>query len=394
MQNFEWNLPTRLIYGAGEIKKLGALAKEYGKKVMVVSYGGQPHLQPLIDRAVAIVKEAGMEYVVYDKIEPNPRVSSVDEGVRIFKETGCDVAVAVGGGSVIDATKYIVSVAWSGGSSWDYVVLSYKKAKEYTGAYPLIAVPTVSAAGSEANAGGVITNWETNEKSFSRSPYRIPKAAIIDPEILATLPKRMTLECGCDIFAHLAEHYLSSHDQSEFADRMTEGMMLTVREYLPRAAADGNDLEARGQMALCALFGWSGLQALGRNGTIPMHLFEHQLSGVFDIPHPRGMIIVIPPYLEHFADAKPARFARLARNVFGVTEKDDLKAAKMLSGKVGEWFRELGVFTTLTENKIGADKIEGLIEDTFKMYANDKGIIPGAREMTKDDMRKVLTAAL
>lgn len=394
MQNFEWNLPTKIMYGPGEISKLGSVAKQFGKKAMLVTYADQPALEPIVTKARTLLEQEGLEVVEYAEIEPNPRVTTVDAGVRKFLECQADVAVAVGGGSVIDAAKYIASVAYSGGSSWDYVVLAYRQPKEYTGAYPIIAVPTVSAAGSEANAGGVITNWETNEKSFSRSPHRIPKVAIIDPEILASVPRSVTADGGVDIFTHLIEHYLSSPHESEIADRMTEGMILTLIEYLDRALKDGNDLEARGQIALCALLGWSGLQALGRLGTIPIHFFEHQVSGHYDISHGRGMTILLPAYLDHFADVLPKRWARLARNVFGVTEEDDLAAAKALSGAVIEWLKRIGMYLKLSDIDIGDEKFEQMTEETFRMYAQADGTIPGARPMTREDMLTVLRKSL
>ena len=394
MHAFEWNLPTRVVYGAGRLAEIGALTKEYGAKVLLVSYGQGSALRALVDRTAALLRATDLDVVIFDEIEPNPRSSTVDRGVALFKETARDVVVAVGGGSVIDGAKYIASVAWSGGSSWDYVQLNYRPARAYTGGYPIIAVPTVSAAGSEANAGGVLTNWETNEKSFSRHPARIPKVAIVDPEVLATVPRGVTADGGVDIFSHLIEHYLSSPDESEIADRLTEGMILTLMEYLPRALARGDDLEARGQVALCALFGWSGLQSLGRLGGIPIHLFEHQLSGHYDLAHGRGMCILMPPYLAHFADAKPARWAKLARRAFGITEADDAVAALELAPALRAWLRSLAMDLRLADVGIGAEKFDQLIDETFAMYAMADGTIPGTRDMTRQDMRAVLTAAL
>ena len=201
MNNFEWNFLTEMIYGPGRLAELGTITKNYGKKVFLATYKRSPALAPLIDRTIAILKDQQIEVIVFEAIEPNPRSSTIDEGIRIFNESGCDCLVALGGGSVIDGAKYIAATAFSGGESWDYVVLGDRVPREYTGAFPIIAVPTVSAAGSEVNAGGVLTNWETKEKSFSRSAYRIPKVAIIDPEVLATLPLSITKDSCIDIFS-------------------------------------------------------------------------------------------------------------------------------------------------------------------------------------------------
>jgi alcohol dehydrogenase YqhD (iron-dependent ADH family) len=395
MHNFEWSLPTRIVYGPGEVARLGELTAQFGKKVFLVTYQGEEKLAGVLKAAVASLENQGLEVVIYDRIEPNPRVTTVDEGVKQFLDCGAEVLVAFGGGSVIDATKHISSVAYSGGSSWDYVVLSHRKAKEYTGAYPILAVPTVSAAGSEANAGGVITNWETNEKSFSRSPYRIPKVAIIDPELLASVPRNVTADGGVDIFSHLIEHYLSSPSESEIADRITEGIILALIDNLKRVLQDGGDLEARGQVALCSLLGWSGVQAVGRLGSIPIHFIEHQLSGHYDISHGRGMAVILPAFLSYFAEEKPERWAKLARRVFGVTEGDDLKAAKALSGKVEAWLADIQVPSRLSGAGIGSEKFEQMADDIVRMYSDpDSGTVYGPRPMSREDILEVLKRSL
>jgi alcohol dehydrogenase YqhD (iron-dependent ADH family) len=385
MNNFEWNFTTTLVYGPGRLAELGDLAKPYGKKVFLATYESSPAFAPLIDKTVAILKKSGLEVIIFDAIEPNPRVTTVDKGIKIFKDNNCDCIVALGGGSVIDGSKYIAATAFSGGSSWDYVVLGDRKPREYTGAYPIIAIPTVSAAGSEVNAGGVLTNWETKEKSFSRSEYRIPKIAIVDPEVLATLPLSITKDSCIDIFSHLIERYLSSEDVSDFADRLTEGMIMNLRTNFDILIQNPTNIEARGQVALCSIFGWQGIQALGRMGTIPMHSIEMPLSAHYDLPHGRGMAVVIPPYLEYFADKLPNRWAKLARRVFGVTEADDLAAAKQLAPKVIEWFESVGMYLKLSEVGINTEKFETMAEDVVRMFGDVKAdkiasIIPTGKQ--------------
>jgi alcohol dehydrogenase YqhD (iron-dependent ADH family) len=395
MMNFEWNLPTKLNYGIGNLEKVGELTKSVGKKAFVVSYAEPGKGVWVVEKALKSLKDAGVPYFLYDAIEQNPRVTTIDAGVLKFKEEGCDFLIGVGGGSVIDAGKYISATAFSGGSCWDYVILKERKEKTYTGAYPIIAVPTVAASGSEANAGGVITNWETNEKSFCRSEYRIPRMAIIDPKVFASLPRHITIDSSVDIFSHLIEHYLSSAAESEIADRMTEGMILTVMEMLDKVLVNPEDLDARGQLSLCSILGWSGLQALGRTGSIPIHFIEHQLSGHFDISHGKGIAIVIPPYLEYFAHARPDRWAKLARRVFGVIEADDKKAAALLAPKVVEWFKSVDSFHTLTSAGIGGGKNETIADDVIRMYGTLEGNkVPGSRPMSREDILNILNAAV
>lgn len=168
MHKFEWNLPTNIVYGPGELARLGNISKESGSKAFLATYRPNEKRAWILEKAVSSLEEAGITVKIFDRIEPNPGAETVDRGVELFHQSGSDFVVALGGGSVIDAAKYISATAYSGGLAWDYVILAERPAKEYTGAHPIVAVPTVSAAGSEANAGGVITNWETNEKCLSK----------------------------------------------------------------------------------------------------------------------------------------------------------------------------------------------------------------------------------
>lgn len=400
MDNFNWNFTTELVYGIGRLAELPEISKPYGKKIFLATYRDKPNrssdaLPKLLARTKKMLIDAGFEIVVFEKIEPNPRAQTIDEGVALFIETNCDMIVALGGGSVIDGAKYIAATAFSGGKAWDYVVLGDRKPREYTGAYPIIAVPTVSAAGSEVNAGGVITNWETNEKSFSRSPYRIPKVAIIDPEVLATLPLSITKDSCVDIFSHLIERYLADEDKSEFADRITEGITLQLIDSFAKIVKDPTDLETRGTLALCSIFAWQGIQALGRMGTIPMHSIEMPLSGYYDMSHGHGMGIVIPAYLEYFADKLPHRWAKLARRCFDVTEEDDLKAAKLLAPAVREWFRSVDSDFTLTKYGIGDDKFEAMADDVMRMFGDpEKDRINSIIPTGKQDIIEVFKLSL
>ncbi len=390
MNDFNWNFPTELVYGAGRINEIGKIAKDYGKKAMIATYRRGGSLDPVIDKVESYLTEAGVEFVTFTGIEPNPRTQTIDKAINIFKEKNCDFVIALGGGSVIDGSKYIAATGFSGGKSWDYVVLGDRVPREYTGSYPIISIPTISASGSECNAGGVLTNAETNEKSFSRSAYRYPKVALVDPELFTSIPLSITKDSCIDIFSHLIEHYLSSHAESEFADRMTEGMILTLKENFAKVIVNLEDTEVRGQLALCSIFGWSGIQALGRMGSIPMHSIEMPLSAIYDLPHGRGMTIVMPPYLELMAEVMPTRWAKLARRCFDVTEKDDLKAAKMLSGKVIEWFKSMDSYLTLSDVFIPDDQFERMANDVIRMFPGSKvNTTTGPKPVTRDEIIKI-----
>ena len=395
MQDFAWNFPTKLTYGPGKIKEVGSVAASLGaKKAFLATYEANETFAPVIDKVVTSLNASGIEVVTFTEIEPNPRVHTIDKAIELFKAEECDLVVALGGGSVIDGSKYIAATSFSGGSCWDYVVLGDRVAREYTGAFPIISIPTVAASGSECNAGGVLTNWETKEKSFSRSEYRIPKVAILDPELHTSLPDFITAESCIDIFSHLIEHYLSSNGESGFADRQTEGMILNLMDNFAKVLEEPKNVEVRGQLALCSIFGWSGIQALGRLGSIPMHSIEMPLSAHFDMRHARGMAVVVPPYLEYFADVRPDRWAQLARRCFGVTEADDNKAAKLLAVKVKEWFEASGMYLKLSDEGVSEDSFERMADDVVRMFAMPgTETIAGVKPITKEEIIEVYKLA-
>ncbi len=390
MDNFNWNFPTEMVYGKDRLNEVGDIALEFGKKAMIATYERASFLNPIIEKVENSLKNKGIEFVTFTGIEPNPRAQTIDKAIEIFKEEKCDFVIALGGGSVIDGSKYIAATGFSGGKCWDYVVLGDRVPREYTGAYPIIAIPTISAAGSECNAGGVLTNSETNEKSFSRSPYRFPKKAIIDPNLLKSVPLEQTKDSCVDIFTHLVEHYLSSNSESEFADRITEGIILTLKDNFNKVVKNLDDTEVRGQLALCSIMGWSGLQALGRVGSIPMHSIEMPLSAIYDLPHGRGMRIVLPAYLELMSDTLPNRWAKLARRCFDVTEEDDIKAAKMLSGKVVEWLESTQSYIKLSDVNIASDNFAKMADDVVRMFPGElPNTTKGPRPITKEEVIKI-----
>lgn len=391
MHNFEWNLPTKIVYGPGQLSQLGAQVKPHGKKVFLVTYEDKTGLTEVVEKAITILKDEGLEVLEFDRVEPNPRSTTVDDGVKKFNEFKGEVLVALGGGSVIDATKFISGTAYSGGNSWEHVV---DASKPFTGAYPIIAIPTVSAAGSETNQWGVLTNWETSEKRSGGSPHFYPKVAFIDPEILASIPPSVTADTGVDIFCHLVEMYFTSPAESEISDRLTEAMVLTLMKNLEIVLKDGSNLEARGQIALSALLGWSGLQSLGRLGAIPLHHIEHQVSAYYDIAHGRGLAILLPAYLEYFAEEKPSRWAQLNRRVFGAKGDDDLMVAKELSKNVIDWLKKVGRYLKFSDVGIGSEKFEKMADDVVRIVGSEDGKIAGPRQFDRGEIIEILKKSL
>lgn len=246
--NFEFFNPTRLIFGAGTLSRLGEVAGTYGKKALVVTGGGSVKRTGTFDRAVESLTKAGISIAECSGIEPNPRITSVKRGADIARKEGCDVVIAIGGGSTMDAAKVIAAAALYDGDPWDLIGHGQENWVFPTETLPVITVPTLAATGSEMNCGAVISNDETKIKSFAQTESLFPKVALVDPELTLSVPKDQTAYGVCDIITHVTEGYFNGVDGTPIQDRFAEGVILNTIEWGKKAVANGNDLEARAQV--------------------------------------------------------------------------------------------------------------------------------------------------
>ncbi|MCQ8878588.1 iron-containing alcohol dehydrogenase [Pseudoalteromonas shioyasakiensis] len=387
MNPFEWHFPTKLVYGPGRLDELGINAKNYGQKAMIVSYARGNGLDNTLESMQSSLQAAAIDYVVFAAIEPNPRSNTIDKATALFISQECDFVIALGGGSVIDAGKYIAATAFSGGSCWDYIMQAGKAPKRFLGAYPLIAIPSIATVGSEVNSTAVVVNSRTHEKGITQTDVFYPTMALVDPQIHTSVPLRLTQDSCISIFSSLLASYLVSTDESEFADRLTESMILCLKDSTEQIIYDIDNDAVRGQLALCAIFAGSGAQAQDKLTRMPLQCLEMPLSARYDLPCGRGMVVLIVAYLAFFADAMPARWAKLARRCFAVTEPDDLKAAAMLSHEVAKWFKSTHSYLTLGDVGIPDEKFDLMAEDAMRLFANAGELAAlGKRCVTKQDV--------
>ncbi|MEZ4812739.1 MAG: iron-containing alcohol dehydrogenase [Caldisericia bacterium] len=302
MINFTQYNPVKIVFGPGEIKKIGEQAKTLGNKPLVVFGMNSAKETGLDEKCFQLLKEAGLEPIPFYGIEPNPRESTCDKAAEHAKTNNCDFVIGVGGGSVMDASKTIAASASTGKPVWSHV----KMGEPVTSALPIMTVSTLAATGSEFNAGAVITNWETNEKLGLFSPHMFPKISILDPELSITTPPNHTAYGGVDIMIHVLETYLTSNDNyTPVQDGISEAIMKTVVEYLPKAFSAGDDINSRSQLSWASAVALCGIPNNGRPGGFLMHWMEHVMSAHHDIPHGLGLSFLLPPTLEYISEAFP-----------------------------------------------------------------------------------------
>jgi hypothetical protein len=394
--NFEFQNPTRIVFGAGTLSRLGELVSEYGKKALIVTGGGSVKRSGTFDKAVESLKAAGVDFAECDGIEPNPRITSVARGADVVRREGCDVIVALGGGSVMDASKVISAAALYDGDPWDMILHGQDEVYVPTEALPVITVPTLAATGSEANCGAVITNEETKVKSFIQIPLLYPRVAVMDPELTVSVPKDQTAYGVCDLITHLTESYLNGGGTTPIQDGLAESVILTAMEWGPKAIADGNDVEARAQImwaASVALIGWA---QIGTNAPYPVHMMEHTVSAYHDITHAAGLAIINPAWMRFSAKSNTAKYVQFAERVFGLKAKspDDLDCAMQGIGRFEEFLRSIGCPTRFSELGIDDKLFETYATDTLKIVNDGQGNLPGIPPLSVADMVEIFRSAL
>ena len=309
---FTWHVPTKILFGAG---KLGELHKEkpLGKKALIViSNGRSTKTNGSLDKLQEELKIWGVESVIFNKIQANPTEPTVNEGIEFGRENNCDFVIGLGGGSVLDAAKAIASVIpQKGGKVWDYILFGTGGKKPLTEkALPYIAITTSAGTGSEVDAGAVITNPATNEKTAFFGSY--PDLAIVDPLYMLTVPKHFTAYQGFDAFFHNAEGYISSACNE--ASAMIELTAIEkLAKYLPIAVEDGKNLEARTQVAFANTLGGFSMDVCVCTAE---HSLEHALSAYHpELPHGAGLIMISVAYFSHFVEkhACDEKFIAMAR---------------------------------------------------------------------------------
>jgi alcohol dehydrogenase YqhD (iron-dependent ADH family) len=394
---FTWANPTRIIFGVGEIARLGEEASQIGSHALIVTGKSSTRKSGLLDRVMGLLKEKSVKSTVFDEIEPNPRTTTIDRGAEIAHSKGCDFVIGLGGGSPMDAAKGIALAAVNEGPFWDYVYHGEGKTfRQATKALPIVAVPTLAATGSEADSGGVFTNWETHEKAGAFGPVLFPKFAIVDPELTVSVSLEYTGDGGIDIISHVLESYCSSTAVTPLQDRFSEGVIRTVMQFLGRAMKDGGDIEARTHLSWASTIALCGLVNAGRVGGFPLHAMEHALSGYYDISHGRGLAILMPRLMRYTAEETPGKYVLLARNLFfaDVSSMTPADAANLGIDKFVEWLESVNMSLRLSDVGIGSEKIEAMADDTVRIYGRGRDYIDNARTLYREDIVKIYEMSL
>lgn len=324
---------TMVFFGAGQLNNLHTLPMPGKKALVVISNGRSTRANGYLDRTTAELDKAGCSYVVYDKIQANPTKQNVEEGARLANQEGCDFIVALGGGSVMDAGKVIAINAANPGDLWTYAGGRTGKGERGKNApLPWIAITTTAGTGSEVDCAGVITNPETNEKLGVGDPRDFAVYAIVDPDLMMSVPPKFTAYQGFDALFHSLEGYVSNQSNL-FSDMVQEAAIRNVAAYLPIAYKDGANKEARARMAFAnTMSGYS----MDTSACTAEHSIEHAMSAYHErLPHGAGLIMISLAYFatvisKHVCDDRFVNLARFMGMADAERPEDFLTALKRL----------------------------------------------------------------
>lgn len=388
MVNFDYQTPTRLIFGRGVVQeKLHDVMEKYGKRVLMTWGGGSIKRSGLYDQVKEILKDK--EIYELPGIEPNPKYDpSVLEGVRICKEKNIDVILSVGGGSVLDCTKAIAGAACSDADPWDVITMKVPTLK----AIPIVDIITLAATGSEYDRGGVISRTETNDKLPYFSDLVFPAVSFIDPTYTFTLPVRQTLAGVSDCINHIMEQYFCG-EHIMMNDAFMEGAIKSLMKNVKIVLKDPENYEARAEIFYATTLGCNGIYALGNSaGGWPMHAIEHALSGHYDINHGEGLAIVTPRWMKHILNERTLeRFVAFGTGVFGIDPSlPEMEIAEKAIKAIHDFYLEIGIPMTLREVGIDGSRIDEMAHHV----AVNEGLENAWAPLYEDDIAAILRDCL
>lgn len=311
--NFNFNNPTNLFFGRGKLNDLGDLPMPGKKAVVLISNGKSTKANGYLDRTLDGLKRAGAETAVFDKIMENPIKEIIMEGAAFARKNKCDFIVALGGGAVIDSSAAIAAMATNDGDLWNYVFGGTGKCQPLVNkGLPIVAIATTSGTGSEMNGFGVISNLQTKEKIGFGDPTLTPVLAIVDPELMTTVPAKYTAYQGFDALFHNTE-VMMSKGVNIMSETIALSAIENIAKYLPRAVNDGKDIEAREHIAYGSTMAGITMQL---TSTTAQHSMEHSMSAYHNnLPHGAGLIMISKAFAEFFIDkhACDEQFIKMAR---------------------------------------------------------------------------------
>lgn len=382
MFNFDFYNPTKIIFGRDRLNELDNLIDK-SAKVMILYGGGSVKRFGTLDKVLNTLKPR--KIIEFSGIEANPQYDTLMKAISIAKEEKVDFLLAIGGGSVMDGTKFVSLGAFYPGDPAELFINEPEANKKTTKAIPLGTVCTLPATGSEMNRGGVIC-YKDSKLSF-HNDLAFPKFSFLDPTLTFTLPEKQIANGIVDTFIHVCEQYITYPNEGRFQDRTSEGILKTLIEIGKKTLVEKENYELRANLVWCATMGLNGLIGAGVPGDWSCHIIGHELTAKFRIDHARTLAIVQPSLWRIRKDKKKDKLVQFAERVWDITNGSDDEKIEKAIVKTEEFFNSLGISTKLRDYDVSKDSIPSVIEGLVE-YGKTK--LSETGDLTPDIALKIL----
>ncbi len=384
--HFDYHIPTKIIFGRGRLKELATEELPGSKALIVITNGQSMKRLGYLNQVTQYLKENGVDSVLFDKVLPNPTLAHVSEAAELARRENCDMVVGLGGGSAIDSAKAIVLAATNPGNYWEYV----KGREVENAALPIVAIPTTAGTGTESDPWTVITNLETNEKIGFGIKQLFPTLSIVDPELMVSVPANLTAYQGMDAFFHSAEGYLAKVAQP-LSDLFALNSIRRIAKFLPEAVKDGNNLQAREEMA------WASTQAGMVESTsccISEHSMEHALSAFYPgLPHGAGLVALSVPYFTHLLKKDEKKVAPRYMDMARAMGEENVNSPSAFITALKKLIKNVGLEgLKLSDWGLRKDDAEKLAENSFAAMGALYLLDPV--ELTREDACAIISEAI
>ncbi|MGK5025108.1 iron-containing alcohol dehydrogenase [Janthinobacterium sp. RB2R34] len=385
MKNFEFHNPTKIVFGAGTVEKLSTLVPQDARVLILYGGASAEKTGTLAEVRAALGQRSVQEF---GGIEPNPSYETLMRAVEQVRSEKRDFLLAVGGGSVIDGTKFVAAAALYDGEPWE---IAERGGANIGQALPFGAVLTLPATGSEMNSGGVVTKKATHDKLSVRSPLLYPQFSVLDPGKTFTLPAKQVANGLVDAFVHTTEQYLTYSVQARVQDRFAEGLLQTLVEIAPQAIASPDDYETRANLMWTATLALNGLIGAGVPQDWATHMIGHELTALYDIDHARTLALVLPALLDVQREQKRGKLLQYGERVWNITEGSDEERIDAAIARTRAFFEGLGIPTRLAAYDLGQEAVEAVLK---QLEAHGMTALGEHRDIDLARSRRILEAAL
>ncbi|MEX0823508.1 MAG: iron-containing alcohol dehydrogenase, partial [Balneolaceae bacterium] len=393
MNSFELHIPTKIYFGKEKSDAFFEHLPEYGKKTMIVIGGGSVKKLGYLDEVKKQLENNDVNAILFEGIEANPHSKTINRAAKLGREENVEFILALGGGSVMDASKAIAGLIYNKAEDiWPYTV-GGEKHRQMKGALPVATIPTTAATASEVTAHAVISNPDVKGKSPVSYPFMKPSASWLNPDFHTSLPLTTTRDGAADILSHVFENYLLGGPESDLADRYSESIMKTVMETLPKLEENPDDEHLRGQLLWASTMALNGMQTAGRKAApFTLHNLEHALSGQNpDLAHGRGLAILYPAYFRWLweNDRIRDRFALLGNKLFDIPLQDTNIASLNFITEFEEWLKENGLYQRLSDAGIPESAFGDVADYAIKTYGGGDDKLEAAGPLTKEQIIEI-----